>query len=104
METTETIFWDIVAASLAGADRNAAEMERELHRLEAERIASAAFCGVGIDPAVLGFATVRAARHLGLTEEQMDLAIAAALLQTAGRLAADLAARGRVADVGSEEI
>ncbi len=99
MNTVDTTFWEI-ARDLDDLDRLDhpdddrrldARIETELQRLDAERIASAAFCGTGLDPTVLSFATLRAAQHWGLAEDEMDLRIATAIVQTASRLAAALA-------------
>ncbi len=108
MTTTDRTFWEIVEAfgdlgerrSHVGddADPIRPDPEAELPRpdaeppqQDAERIASAAFCGVGLDPAVLSFATLRAAQHWGLDEDEIDLRIAAAIVRTASRLATEFA-------------
>ena len=63
---------------------------REGLRRDVARIASAAFCGAGIDRSIISFAIRRTAAHWGLTEDAVDVLVAARLLTTAAVLAADL--------------
>jgi len=90
MEQTEVdaAFQTIVRRpELHSADVDA---DLEVLRHDIRRIASALFCGVGIDPSIVDFAKRRTALHWGLDEEVVDQMISARLLSKAARLMADL--------------
>jgi hypothetical protein len=55
-----------------------------------QRIASAVFCSIGIDPSIVAFAVRRTAQHRGLPEDAIDVAVTVALLASAARLMHDL--------------
>jgi hypothetical protein len=63
---------------------------REGMRVVIRRIASALFCIDGIDPTLISFAKYRAALHWNLTEEAVDVMVAARLLEKTVALMADL--------------
>jgi len=53
---------------------------------DAQRIASAVFCSVGIDPSIVAFAVRRTAVHWGIAEDTIDVAVTVALLANAARV------------------
>ena len=55
-----------------------------------QRIASAVFCGNGIDPSIVAFAVRRTAQHWDLPEDAIDVAVTVALLANATRVMHDL--------------
>lgn len=63
---------------------------RENRRRDIGRIASALFCMDGVDPTLVTFAKYRTALHWDLTEEAVDIMVAARLLEKTASLMADL--------------
>ena len=63
---------------------------REGRRRDIRRIASTLFCIDGIDPTLITFAKYRTALHWDLTEEAVDVMVAARLLAKTASLMADL--------------
>ena len=63
---------------------------REGQRRDIQRIASTVFCSVGIDPSIVTFAKIRTATHWGLDEDEVDVLVAARLLQKAASLIVEL--------------
>ena len=63
---------------------------REGRRRDVRRIASTLFCIDGIDPTLITFAKYRTALHWDLTEEAVDVMVAARLLAKTASLMADL--------------
>jgi len=55
-----------------------------------QRIASAVFCSIEIDPSIVAFAVRRAAVHWGEPEDEIDAAVTAALLASAARVMHEL--------------
>ncbi len=64
--------------------------EQDLLSAYVRQIAGSLFCGSGIDPTVVGFATARAAERWGREEEEVDLMVGDTVLRTAAALMADL--------------
>ncbi len=54
------------------------------------RIAGSAFCGAGIDPSVVHFATSRAAQQWGRAEDEVDAMVGTRLLRTTAALITEL--------------
>ena len=75
---------------------------REGRRVDIRRIASALFCIDGINPTLIGFAKYRAALHWDLTEEAVDVMVAARLLEKTVTLMADLQWLGLTTDAAPE--
>jgi hypothetical protein len=68
---------------------------REINEIESRwcdirRIASTIFCATGIDPSVVTFAKHRTAQHWGIAEEEVDVMVAARLLEKTASLMAEL--------------
>jgi len=63
---------------------------RSTHAPDVQRIASAVFCSIGIDPSIVAFAVHRTAVHWGLPEDEIDVAITVALLAKATRVTDEL--------------
>jgi len=57
---------------------------------EIRRIASAVFCGAGIDPSIVTFAVRRTALHWGRHEDEIDVAVTIAVLANAARVMDEL--------------
>ena len=55
-----------------------------------QRIASAVFCSSRIDPSIVAFAVRRTAKHWGLPEDEIDVAVSVAVLANAARVMRDL--------------
>ena len=55
-----------------------------------QRIASAVFCSNRIDPSIVAFAVRRTAKHWGLPEDEIDVAVCVAVLANAARVMRDL--------------
>jgi|GEM_PF-1935635 len=55
-----------------------------------QRIASAVFCSIEMDPSIVAFAVRRAAVHWGEPEDEIDVAVSAALLASAARVMHEL--------------
>jgi len=70
-------------------------------RRDIRRIASALFCSLDADASLVTFAKQRAAKHWGLTEDEIDVQITVGLITKAARLMADrhIAAAHRSIDV-----
>jgi hypothetical protein len=60
------------------------------HEPDIQRIASAVFCSIGIDPSIVAFAVRRTAVHWGLAEDQIDVAVTVAVLANAARVMDEL--------------
>ena len=55
-----------------------------------QRIASAVFCSNSIDPSIVAFAVRRTAKHWGLPDDEIDVAVCVAVLANAARVMRDL--------------
>ena len=75
---------------------------REGRRRDIRRIASTLFCIDGIDPTLISFAKYRTALHWDLTEEVVDVMVAARLLEKTVSLMADLQWVGLTTNDGPE--
>ena len=75
---------------------------REGRRRDIRRIASTLFCIDGIDPTLISFAKYRTALHWDLTEEAVDVMVAARLLEKTVTLMADLQWLGLTTDAAPE--
>lgn len=71
-------------AGLSGA------VEQEQLRRYVRRIAGSVFCGAGIDPSVVDFATSRAAGQWGLDHDEVDVMVGTRLLRTTAALITQL--------------
>ena len=60
------------------------------HGPDVQRIASAVFCSIGIDPSIVAFAVRRTAVHWGLPEDKIDVAVTVALLPSAARMMGEI--------------
>ena len=60
------------------------------HGPDVQRIASAVFCSIRIDPSIVAFAVRRTAVHWGLPEDKIDVAVTVALLSSAARVMGEI--------------
>ena len=78
--------------SSPGSSRSAPDSRigRPTREPDIQRIASAVFCSIEIDPSIVAFAVRRAAVHWGEPEDEIDVAVSAALLASAARVMHEL--------------
>lgn len=79
-------------AIVAGLEPFPAQLAHRRATLEPDiqRIASAVFCSIGIDPSIVAFAVRRTAVHWGLAKDQIDVAVTVAVLANAARVMDEL--------------
>ncbi len=83
-------FYDSAFRELVESAHGSALPERHPLGGYVRRIAGSVFCGAGINPSVVRFATSRAADQWGRHEDEVDVMVGNRLLQTTAALMADL--------------
>ena len=81
--------FDAIVAGLGPVPARLGQPESTGER-DIQRIASAVFCSNRIDPSIVAFAVRRTAKHWGLPEDEIDVAVCVAVLANAARVMRDL--------------
>ncbi len=83
-------FYDSAFRELVGFAWGSAMPEQHPLSGYVQRIVGSVFCGAGIDPSVVRFATARAADQWGRDEDEVDVMVGDRLLRTTSAIMADL--------------